>query len=246
MASEKPNTKFISIAGIGEVSITKNRLSRRFRISINQKKIVKVSIPFRISFSEGERFLFEKIEWVKKSIEKFDKYVQEPILIDEQTEFHTRTRTLKLSNDDVDNFQMNISGSGIHIICPNKIDLKSPHIQEQLKYFIFEAMRLESKEYFPGRVAELARVHGFKYSSVKIRNSKSRWGSCSYTNGICLSLNLICIPDILSDYVILHELVHTKHKNHGPDFWNLLEKVANNAKFKSKELKRFRQKYWLL
>jgi predicted metal-dependent hydrolase len=170
MTGEKPNTKFISIAGIGEVSITKNRLSRRLRISINRNKIVKVSIPFRISFSEGERFLFEKIDWVKKSIEKFDKYVQKPILIDEQTEFHTRTRVLKLSKDDVDNFQINISGSGIQITYPNKVDLKSPAIQENLKYLIIEAMRLESKEYFPGRVAELARLHGFKYSTVKIRN----------------------------------------------------------------------------
>ncbi len=246
MTIERANTKFISIPGIGEVSITKNRLSRRLRISINRNKIVKVSIPFRISFSEGEKFLFEKIDWVRQSIEKFDKYVQKPVLIDVQTEFLTRSRSLKLAEEDIDNFRMNISGSEIQIIYPGKIDLKSPNAQAKIKYLLIEAMRLESKEYFPLRVAELARMNGFKFSSVKIRNSKSRWGSCSYLNDISLSLHLICLPDALSDYVILHELTHTIHKNHGSEFWKLLEKVDIYAKSRSKELKRFRQKHWVL
>ena len=141
---------------------------------------------------------------------------------------------------------MNISQSEIEIFYPGNVELINPYSQSTIKKLIIEAMRLESKEYFPVRVAELARLNGFNYLSVKIRNSKSRWGSCSYKNGLSLSLHLICLPDILSDYVILHELVHTKHKNHGSDFWKLLEKVADNAKFKSKELKRFRQKYWVL
>jgi hypothetical protein len=246
MPIERANTKFIIVPGIGEVSITKNRQNRRLRISINRNKIVKVSIPFRISFSEGERFLFEKIDWIRQSIVKFDNFVQTPALIDEQTEFRTRTKALKLSKDDIDNFKMIISESELQIVYPCKVELRNPKTQLEIKKMIIEAMRMESKEYFPARVVELARMHGFNFSSVKIRNSRSRWGSCSYINDINLSLHLICLPDILSDYVILHELTHTVHKNHGGEFWKLLEEVAFNAKTKSKELKRFRQKYWVL
>lgn len=77
------------------------------------------------------------------------------------------------------------------------------------------------------RVEELARRHGFSYNKVFVRNQKTRWGSCSADNNINLNVNLIRLPAELRDYTILHELVHTRIKDHGPGFWAELGKYID-------------------
>jgi hypothetical protein len=90
-----------------------------------------------------------------------------------------------------------------------------------------ERLRREAKAYLPRRVNELAYMYGFNFKGLKIQSSKTRWGSCSGTNNINLSLYLMRVPEHLQDYVILHELCHTVHHNHSHEFWALLDKVSN-------------------
>ena len=82
---------------------------------------------------------------------------------------------------------------------------------------------------------ELAKIYGFKYAKASIRNQKTKWGSCSAKNNISLNINLVRLPDELRDYVILHELVHTRHKNHSNRFWETLDTVTGGC---SKALRR--------
>jgi len=89
-----------------------------------------------------------------------------------------------------------------------------------------------------GRLKELAAQHGFRYGRAGIRNQKSRWGSCSTRNNISLNIHLLALPGHLRDYVILHELVHTEHKNHSKRFWaRLNELVGGKAKAFRKEMR---------
>jgi len=90
-----------------------------------------------------------------------------------------------------------------------------------------------------GRLTHLAGQHGFCYNRVTIRNQKSRWGSCSATNNISLNMKLMALPDELIDYVLLHELLHTRIKNHGPAFWAELELLATGARDKRARLKAY-------
>jgi hypothetical protein len=76
------------------------------------------------------------------------------------------------------------------------------------------------------RLKELAAQHGFRYRNAGIRNQKTRWGSCSSTNNISLNIHMLNLPAHLRDYVILHELVHTEHKNHSNHFWARLDEVV--------------------
>jgi predicted metal-dependent hydrolase len=73
------------------------------------------------------------------------------------------------------------------------------------------------------RLAELSEQHGYPYRGVTIRNQKTRWGSCSRYNAISLNIKLALLPPRYRDYVILHELVHTRHHHHGPAFWRELD-----------------------
>lgn len=91
----------------------------------------------------------------------------------------------------------------------------------------------------PARLRELALRHGFVYQRVTIRNQKSRWGSCSANNNISLNMKLVLLPPELMEYVLLHELLHTRIKNHGPAFWDGLERLAGNALQKRARLKAY-------
>lgn len=93
-----------------------------------------------------------------------------------------------------------------------------------------------------GRLQELARIHHFDYKKVSIKNQKTKWGSCSSKNRINLNINLVRLPAQLRDYVILHELVHTRIKNHSKEFWAELDKTLGGS---ARELARTLRKYRL-
>jgi len=94
--------------------------------------------------------------------------------------------------------------------------------------------------YLPERLAELATKYDFSYRIIRIKDNKSRWGSCSSLGAINLSLGLMRIPTHLIDYVLLHELCHTVEMNHGPRFWALMNKVTGgDAKKLRLELRKY-------
>jgi predicted metal-dependent hydrolase len=86
------------------------------------------------------------------------------------------------------------------------------------------------------RLNQLAKMHGFAYNRVSIRNQKTRWGSCSPKNNISLNINLVRLPGELIDYILLHELVHTRVKNHSRRFWDQMDALLGDARKLDKKL----------
>jgi predicted metal-dependent hydrolase len=99
--------------------------------------------------------------------------------------------------------------------------------------------RAKAKRVLSRRLNYLSVKYGFTYNRVFIRNQRTRWGSCSNKDNISLNIKLIRMPDDLIDYVILHELVHTRFKNHSRQFWNELDKILPNAKGIDAHLKQY-------
>jgi len=89
------------------------------------------------------------------------------------------------------------------------------------------------------RTREIAQTYGYSYNRIFIRSQRTRWGSCSSKNNISLNIKLVKIPEELIDYVIVHELVHTRIKNHKIDFWNEIKVVLPNAKSLDLKLKKY-------
>ncbi|MFC1676239.1 M48 family metallopeptidase [Planctomycetota bacterium] len=91
------------------------------------------------------------------------------------------------------------------------------------------------------RLGQLAGLHKLSYNRVSIRKQRTIWGSCSAKNNISLNVNIAYLPEQLQDYVLVHELVHTKVKNHSRKFWAELNKyVQSDAKELSKQMKKYR------
>ena len=96
-----------------------------------------------------------------------------------------------------------------------------------------------SSDYLPKRLSELANKFSFNYNSVKIKNYKSRWGACDKKNNIYLNYKLVMLDKNLIDYVLIHELCHTKFFSHNKDFHNLLKSFFNDEFSLRKRLKNF-------
>ena len=91
-----------------------------------------------------------------------------------------------------------------------------------------ESMRRQAKDQLPGRLAELAARYGFTYNRVTIKHNATNWGSCSTKGNINLNLNIVRLPKVLQDYVLLHELCHLRHPDHGHGFHLLLEHLLTD------------------
>lgn len=129
---------------------------------------------------------------------------------------------LSLDTHNSDRFIVRYSNGERTIVCPQGTNFQDVHIQAWLRKVVEEMLRKQAQDVFPKRLSELAREHGFSYKQVRIKNMKTRWGSCSSLGNINLSCYLILVPKHLSDYVMLHELCHTREMNHGKGFWREL------------------------
>ena len=91
-----------------------------------------------------------------------------------------------------------------------------------------EELRSQARKALPSRLSELADRYGFTYNKVTIKHNSSNWGSCSTKNNINLNLKIMRLPSVLRDYVLLHELCHLRHHDHGHAFHLLLEHVLTD------------------
>ena len=99
-----------------------------------------------------------------------------------------------------------------------------------------ERMREAARAALVPKLLSAAARYGFPFKGrVAIKNNVSNWGSCSSKGNINLNMRLVLLPERLQDYVILHELCHLRHQNHGPAFHALLDSLIGG---KEKELQR--------
>lgn len=232
-------SKSIKYPSIGTVLFKKSTRASRIGISVRPLKNISVSIPVHISFEEAERFVSEKIEWIQQAQQKISKIERKQTIFTDKAEFCTKFRRLKLIAESRKNLTVKVVPGFVEVYYPDTFELTHEGLQEAIRKAIEHAWRIEAHEYLPRRIEMLAQQYDLPFSKLTIKNTRSFWGNCSRTKAIVLSLHLMHLPDELIDYVILHELCHTKHMNHGKDFWILLDKVTNQrARPLDKEMKK--------
>ncbi len=102
----------------------------------------------------------------------------------------------------------------------------------------FKDLCIKAEAYLPDRIREISEQTNLKFGRLTLRATRSKWGSCSGDNNISLSIFLMLLPKHLIDFVIVHELCHTIHHNHSPQFHALVDRVVGgNEKALIRELK---------
>ncbi|WP_347157351.1 M48 family metallopeptidase [Pontibacter chitinilyticus] len=230
----------LHIDGIGKVLIERSEKAKRLTISVRPLKGVRVAVPPHISFEKAEQLIYTKADWIKEHQARMQQHEEKVTVYDNSTEFKTKHHALRLLTHAQYGMRCVIQNGYIDVFYPAHKKAGDADVQKFIRKSIEEAYRKEAKQHLPQRVDYFADKFGFKYGNVFIKNAKSRWGSCSHTNNINLNLHLMRLPDALCDYVILHELAHTVEKNHGPHFWDLLDKISGDARGLDKKLKAYR------
>ncbi len=99
------------------------------------------------------------------------------------------------------------------------------------------ALKALARNLLPGKVARYATAMGLSPTGIKITSAQKRYGSCSAKNSLCFSCYLMRSPDEAIDAVVVHELAHIRHKNHGPQFYALVERYLPDYRARKKLLK---------
>lgn len=162
-------------------------------------------------------------------------------LIDLDYRIETEYFKLSLVTGVRDRFLAHSELGEMRIVCPPTADFTDDKLQEWLHKVIEEALRRNAKIILPPRLYMLSERYNLPYKSVKINSSRGRWGSCSARKTINLSYFLVLLPPHLMDYVLLHELCHTREMNHGDRFWALLDSLTDGKALALRdELKNYR------
>lgn len=113
-------------------------------------------------------------------------------------------------------------GLQIIVSLPPDSHLADPLAVRAIRDAMATALRIEAKSHLPKRLAYLATKHGMPFEKVRFSHASGRWGSCSSSGTISLNIALMKLPFELIDYVLIHELCHTRQMNHSQDFWQLV------------------------
>lgn len=211
----------------GKVEFIRSKRASRISVKILADGL-RVSLPTRSNEKDASRFILEekeKILFKQRKIQAKKKITQ----ISAEKELITLTFTVKVMPTQRDDLFFNMKDSVLRIEYPEEVDITTSSSQKSCWNGVNYFLKKEAKRILPQRVEELAQEFGFTYAGVKIQSSKTRWGSCSKEQNINLSFYLMLLPEHLVDYVILHELCHTREMNHGDKFWKLMDDVTRGA-----------------
>jgi len=223
--------KVVQFKPIGSVNFIKNRRSKNIKIRVKPDQSVHVSFPFYVSSTEVSQFVMKSINWITDQQQKFETKKSKI----EVRQFQTKLHSISIVAGTENKTKVNFTEIEIRLA-----DLNSDSSRSYLENVMVGIYRFEAHKILPSKLSELAQKHGFQFNRLTIRNNKRNWGSCSSKNNISLNLQMMKLPDELIDYILLHELVHTRIKNHGPQFWDKLEELTNfRARELSKQVRKF-------
>ena len=188
-------------------------------LSINENAELIVRAPNQISNKKIEEFIIEKSKWINKNKNLMQSRINEMNDSDSDYLFLGNIYPLIKVNED-----------------PNKIDFNGTEFitsienQDKFKSSLKSWYKIKFKEIAIPRLNYFSDKYNLKINQVRFKNQKTLWGSCSSKNNINLNYLLVMAPMIVIDYVIIHELVHTVHKNHSANFWNAVEAIMPDYK----------------
>ena len=211
---------------------------RTLGISVLPDATVVVRVPYRTSGKTIKKLVEDKSGWIMKHRDFFrnnpGKVPVKSYLNGSAHLFRGNKMTLNIQESK--NPYVTFNGSSI------EMGIMNPASEISVRNLLHKAFRNEALKYLPimfYNINERLAGHGLKPTGLVIRTMKSRWGSCTNKGKITLNSELIRLSDKYIEYVIIHELCHLRHHNHGPKYYDLLSLLYPEWKVVRKEMKSY-------
>jgi hypothetical protein len=227
--------KKVDVPGIGAVKLYKRKGSRAIRLSVNSAGEVRVSLPYWLPYDAGTKFALSKAGWIQSQLQE-----RAATLLEHNQPIGKSHHLYFVGNDRAERVTTRVNGSEIRVTHPGYLATSDAGLQKAAERAAIRALRNQAEQLLPQRLRALAGARGFTYKSVYVKQLTGRWGSCDTDQNIVLNLFLVQLPWHLIDYVLLHELTHTRALHHGPDFWQEFERHLPHARALRREIKQYR------
>lgn len=220
-------------AEFGAITVRCNPRAKRVILRVVAGGEVRITIPHQRHMRMAERLLNDarqRIRQQRREMHGDEPRYQPGMMIG-------RAHQLVAQAHAGENVSARVSGDRIVVKYPMALSWDSARLQAKVHEAAKKALRREAQEFLPPRLARLAREWEFTYKSLRISSGHTRWGSCSSDDTISLNLWLMSLPDSLIDYVICHELCHTRQHNHSAAFWDEVARLTPGWRELRKTLK---------
>jgi predicted metal-dependent hydrolase len=223
-------------------TLKKSRKRRKtISLQISDKSELVITAPHFTPISEINRFVQEKQNWINKAIQK----QKEMLIKNKAKEYIPGERFYYLGKSfPVETFFEQNERQGL-IFWDNRFYLNAPDVPAKKREYFIRWYKIKAREYFVERADFYSRELNLRPKSVKITSAEKRWGSCSEKDNLSFSFRLIMAPPAVIDYVVVHELMHIKEKNHSEKFWRLVESAMPQYKLHRRWLKDNNSKFVL-
>jgi hypothetical protein len=179
-----------------------------------------------VSKKKADALILKKAAWIFEKLELVRSIDTGDIQTGSRLNYLGRSYYVSLHvNDELKKVVIEFTHSKFNISLPSKLNNQSD-IKIALEYF----KREKAKEKLTPRIHKWLDTTGLKYKCLRFKKMDKAWGNCSPQNSITFNYDAITLPYSLIDYLIVHELVHTKIKNHSKEFWAEVSKYLPNWK----------------
>jgi len=202
-------------------------------LQINDKSELVITAPYFTPIDEINRFVQEKQNWIKNTIQKH----QQEEINNKPPQYITGEMFYYLGKSyPLEVFFEPFENAGV-VFWNNCFYLNSREDTDLRKHYLFSWYKKKTCEYIHRRVDFFSGMLKLQHENIRITSAQSRWGSCSEDNNLAFSFRLIMAPPDVIDYVIVHELSHIREKNHSSRFWQRVEAAMPEYKAHRRWLK---------
>jgi hypothetical protein len=214
---------------------------RTISLQISDKSELVIAAPYFTPIGEINRFVQEKQNWINKTIQRH----KEEAIRSKSKEYNTCEMFYYLGElFPLEVFFEPFEHAGV-IFWNNRFHLNTQENKDLRRHYFVSWYKKKAREYINQRVDFYSREIRLSPRKIKITSAEKRWGSCSADDNLSFSFRLIMAPPDIIDYVIVHELMHIKEKNHSAAFWKLIEAVMPEYKIHRRWLKDNNHKFIL-
>jgi predicted metal-dependent hydrolase len=195
------------------VSVRHSQRARRVSVRIGATGRVELVVPRGVSERRAWAFLESRADWVRHHVAR-RREAAPPT-----QPFPPRELVLPLLGQRWRLFQSGGEGRPRLVVASGVLELRGHGDAEAWRRVLLRWLKRRAEAALAPRLAATAARHGFAYSALRVRSQRTRWGSCSTRGVISLNVALLFQPEDVVEYLLCHELSHTRHMNHSARFW---------------------------